>query len=272
MMNEGESPSIPGDSSSFVAQRPLLSGETSSPSQQSPVTSGDPGRRRAELVLSLGELRRRIFDACTAADRSPQDVTLVAITKTFPIEDAATLLDLGVLDLGENRDQDARVKAAELPHAHWHFVGRLQTNKARSVAGYAGAVHSVDRLELAAALAKAVRRHDRAALDVFIQVSLDGDTARGGVVIDEVSALAEAIESDSALVLRGVMAVAPLGVPPRPAFDRLREVSDRLQSRWPRAAAISAGMSTDLEAAIAAGATHVRVGSALLGHRAPIVS
>jgi hypothetical protein len=199
---------------------------------------------------------------------------------------------LGLLDLGESRDQEAAAKVDELasllsatadlpgprdhprprdlPGPRWHFVGRLQSRKARSVARYAHSVHSVDRTELVAGLAGAVGRLERSPLEVFAQVSLDGDPARGGVVIGDLGALVDAIAQREQLRLRGVMAVAPLGADPDEAFGRLAEASALVRSQHPDAVAISAGMSADLEQAIRHGSTHVRVGSALLGRRGEV--
>lgn len=212
-------------------------------------------------------------DAARLAGRDPSSITLIAVTKTFPAIDAATLVELGINDLGESRDQEAKAKAAELDGrgARWHFLGRLQTNKTRSVARYASAVHSVDRGELADALAGAVDRLERAPLPVFVQASIDGDPQRGGVPLAELDALADRIAGHPGLRLLGVMAVAPMGLAPGAAFDVLAEASARLREQHPDAIAISAGMSGDFEQAIVAGSTHVRVGSALLGRRTPEV-
>ncbi|MDT4971137.1 MAG: dependent protein [Pseudonocardiales bacterium] len=241
------------------------------------------GERRAELVGSLGAVRARIANACIAAGRDARAVTLIAVTKTHPARDVATLATLGVLDIGESRDQEASAKVAEVAELRrtgvgerseaelrWHFVGQLQSRKARSVATYAHAVHSVDRPELVEPLAAGVTRAEREGLDVFIQVSLDGDPARGGVLGDDVLALADAVAARSQLRLRGVMAVAPMDADPRAAFADLAGVSARLRAAHPQAVAISAGMSADLEEAIAHGSTHVRVGSALLGRRTQV--
>ena len=228
--------------------------------------------REAELASNLDQVRARIAGACEAAGRSPADITLIAITKTYPVADAATLLGLGVADLGENRATEARDKAAALPDGRWHFVGQLQTNKARVVARFAAAVHSLDRAPLVDALDRAVTGSGRNRLDVFIQVSLDDDPARGGVAAREVGPLAELVAATASLRLRGVMAVAPRDVEPQAAFAHLRDISVALRAEHPTADAISAGMSGDLEAGVTHGATHVRVGSALLGPRPPVVS
>ncbi|MFN2563050.1 MAG: YggS family pyridoxal phosphate-dependent enzyme [Jatrophihabitans sp.] len=240
---------------------------------------GDDERRRAELVTALGAVRARIAAACADAGRDPSSVTLVAVSKTRPASDIATLARIGVTDVGESKDQEARAKIAELAgppyppvELRWHLVGRLQTNKARSVVSYAHAVHSVDRRKLIRALADAAVAESRPTpLDVFVQVSLDGDPDRGGVPAAGVAELADAVAERPQLRLRGVMAVPPLGADPDSAFARLADVSHALRAAHPKADAISAGMSEDLEAAVRHGSTHVRVGSALLGRRSPVV-
>ena len=224
--------------------------------------------RAAQLAAALEALEQRLADACAAAGRSRDEVVLVAVTKTRPASDVEALRDLGVRDVGENRDQEAAAKAAAVPGVRWHFVGAVQTNKARSVASYADVVHSVDRPALVDALDKGARRAERV-LDVLLQVSLDGDPDRGGALPPDVPALAERVAGASALRLTGVMAVAPLGADPAAAFAELARVSERLRADHPQAVAVSAGMSGDLEQAVAHGATHVRVGTALLGRRPP---
>ncbi len=246
--------------------------------------------RRAELAARLSQVRGRIAAACADAGRDPGEITLVAVTKTYPAEDVALLADLGVRDIGENRDQEAAPKAAAVAalgaEVRWHFVGQLQRNKCRSVVGYADVVHSVDSVRLAATLGEAARRHRSRPLDVLVQVSIDGDLARGGALrggdargdegpradvpdrmIDRVAAT---VAGSEALRLAGVMAMAPQTWRPEDAFALLEEEAHRLRASYPTAAVISAGMSGDLEAAIAHGATHVRIGTALLGKRAPL--
>jgi PLP dependent protein len=234
----------------------------------------DPGRRE-ELALRLAEVRGRIAKACEAAGRDVSELTLVAVTKTRPVSDVRLLSELGVTDIGENRDAEAAPKAAEcadlgLENLTWHFIGQLQTNKCASVVRYASVVHSVDRHRLIGALGKAARRAGRV-IECLVEVSLDGDPARGGAVAGEVPALAEALAAEEGLVLGGVMAVAPLSMPPADAFARLRVSAAAVREVRPGATVISAGMSGDLEAAVEAGATHLRIGTALLGDRGPRV-
>jgi PLP dependent protein len=230
--------------------------------------------RRAEIGASLAAVRARIGAACAAAGRAPGEITLIAVTKTFPASDVVALAGLGISDAGENRDQEAAPKAAAVAAAGvsltWHFVGQLQTRKAASVVSYAGVIHSVDRPALVTALG---RRAVAAGREVrcLVQVSLDGAPGRGGAPPDGVPALADAIAAEPGLALGGVMAVAPPGAPPRPAFARLREIAATVTAAHPAATAISAGMSSDLEEAIAEGATHVRIGTALLGGRRAFV-
>jgi len=233
--------------------------------------------RRAELAAGLARVRARIADACAAAGRDRSEVTLVAVTKTYPAGDVVALAGLGVTDVGENRDQEAAPKAAEVAAAgvtpRWHFIGRLQRNKCRSVVRYADVVQSVDSVRLATALAAAAATGRQRPLDVLVQVSIDGAPGRGGALPGSadpdagLDPVAEAVAGAEALRLGGLMAVAPLGWEPERAFARLAEVAQRFRDRYPEATALSAGMSGDLETAIEYGATHVRVGSALLGMR-----
>ena len=222
--------------------------------------------------MRLTAVRQRISVACEAAGRDPADVTLIAVTKTFPASDVRLLNGLGVTDFGENRDAEAAPKAMQCADLDltWHFIGQLQTNKASSVVRYATFVHSVDRLRLIRALGTAARRAQRV-VQCLIEVSVDGDPARGGAVASEVPALAEALMAEPGLVLAGVMAIAPLGMAPRAAFARLLESAALVRALRPAAMVVSAGMSGDLEDAIAAGATHLRIGTALLGDRGPRV-
>jgi PLP dependent protein len=224
--------------------------------------------RGEELAARLAAVRKRISVACQAAGRAADEVTLIAVTKTFPASDVRLLSGLGVRDIGENRDAEAAPKAAQCADLDlvWHFVGQLQTNKCASVVRYATFVDSVDRLRLIRALGAAARRAERV-IECLVEVSLDGDPNRGGAVADEVPGLAGALVAEPGLVLAGVMAIAPLAMEPADAFARLLESAAAVRGVRPAATVISAGMSGDLEAAIAAGATHVRIGTALLGDR-----
>lgn len=238
-------------------------------------------RRRSELVSAVGALRNQITGLCRESGRDPYAVTLIAVTKTYPARDVLTLLRLGIRDIGENKDQEATHKIVELdelraelaepvPAPRWHFVGQIQSRKCRSIARYAHAVHSVDRAAVATRLADGVHEIEREPLEVFIQLSLDGDPARGGVVAEELAALADAVSARSELRLRGLMAVAPLGTGPDQAFGELASAAERLRRDHPEADAISAGMSGDFDAALRHGATHLRIGTALLGRRRPV--
>lgn len=238
-------------------------------------TEPQPDARLAELRERLGAVRLRIDGALAAAGRLADRPQLIVVTKFHPAQDVRRLASLGIADVGENRDQEASEKAAGLHglNLRWHFVGQLQSNKARSVVKYAHAVHSVDRLQLAGALAKAMaaehERTGRAPLECFIQVSLGGaaDGHRGGARPADVPALAGLLAEAEGLRLAGVMAVAPLGADPAAAFEKLALISARLTADHPEATGISAGMSQDLEAAIRFGATHLRIGSDILGPR-----
>ena len=229
--------------------------------------------RAEELVANLEAVRGRIGAACQGAGRSAEEVTVVAITKAWPATDVRILASLGIDHVGENRDQEARAKAeacADLTLT-WHFVGQLQRNKAGSVAHYADVVESVDREPLVDALERAAGRLGRR-VAVCVQVDLDesepgSQAPRGGVRPDALLELADRVAGCEHLDLAGVMAIAPLGLDPRAPFERLAALHERLLLAHPTATMRSAGMSGDLEAAIAAGATHVRLGSALLGPR-----
>ncbi|MGW3622300.1 YggS family pyridoxal phosphate-dependent enzyme [Streptomyces sp. NPDC000880] len=232
--------------------------------------------RRTELADSLTAVEERIASACAAAGRKREEVTLIVVTKTYPASDVRLLHELGVRHVAENRDQDAAPKAAACSDLdlRWHFVGQLQTNKVRSVASYADVVQSVDRLKLVNSLSAAAVRAERE-LGCLIQVALDAESGergeRGGVAPDGIDELAAVIDGAPGLRLDGLMTVAPLAGPyagrQQAAFERLMELSSSLRAGHPAGNMVSAGMSADLEQAVAAGATHVRVGTAVLGVR-----
>jgi len=242
----------------------------SSPTNATPY---DPARYD-EVAARLSEVRERIASACTSVGRSADEVTLTVVTKFFPVSDVHLLADLGVRDVGENRHQEAEAKAracADL-RLQWHFIGSLQSNKAAAVARYADVVESVDRSKLLPGLSRGAHQRD-ATIDCLVQVNLDvgagAGTARGGAAPAGVLPLAEQVAAAEGLRLRGVMAVAPLDEDPRPAFERLARLADEVRRVDPAATWVSAGMSGDLEAAVTTGATHVRIGSAVLGPRPP---
>ncbi|MDX6254517.1 MAG: dependent protein [Frankiales bacterium] len=233
--------------------------------------------RHAELAGNLAVVRARIEAACRAAGRAVDEVTLVAVTKAHPVSDVEALASLGVTHLAENRIQEAADKraTASVDGVVWHFVGQVQTNKARSVASFADVVESVDRPRLVHALSAATAQAGRS-LDVLVQVALGEAESRGGVALDggyrALLELCAVAEEAPALRLTGLMAIAPLGVDPGAAFARLAAAAQVVRAEHPGATVISAGMSGDLEAAVEHGSTHVRVGTALLGVRfAPVV-
>lgn len=234
--------------------------------------------RRDEIAANLEAVEERILRACDAADRNREDVQLVVITKTYPAGDIEILHDLGVTDVGENRHPEAGRKKEELGDVGldlvWHFVGGLQSNKAAAVAAYSDVVHSVDRAKLLSGLSKGAKESGRS-VACLLQVNLDPPSAedtsgRAGAHPSDVTELARAVEATEALDLRGVMGVAPLGGDPVAAFATLAEVAGTLRETYPLCRLISAGMSDDLEQAVAAGATHVRVGRSVLGERPPL--
>ncbi|GAA2070562.1 YggS family pyridoxal phosphate-dependent enzyme [Aeromicrobium halocynthiae] len=224
--------------------------------------------RREELAERLAVVEERIDAACAAAGRPREDVTLVVVTKTYPASDVELLAGLGVSDVGENRHPEAGDKAEEVrADLRWHFVGGLQTNKAGAVSRYADVVQSLDRVKLARSLSRGAQAAGRE-VGVMIQVDFDGtDPGRAGTAPDDVSALADVAAELPGLRLDGLMTVAPLGVDPRPVFDRLAGLAERVRADHPGARALSAGMSEDFEDAVAAGATHLRIGRAVLGER-----
>ncbi|MFC3576350.1 YggS family pyridoxal phosphate-dependent enzyme [Streptomyces yaanensis] len=233
--------------------------------------------RKSQLAANLAKVEERIAAACRAAGRKREEVTLIVVTKTYPADDVRILSELGVRHVAENRDQDAAPKAAacsDLPLT-WHFVGQLQTNKVRSVVGYAGVVQSVDRSRLVTSLSKEAVRAGRE-VGCLLQVALDagasGRGERGGVAPEGIEELGDLVANAPGLRLDGLMTVAPLtgeyAGRQQAAFERLMDLSTDLRRAHPAATMVSAGMSADLEQAVAAGATHVRVGSAVLGVRA----
>jgi len=219
--------------------------------------------RKLEIQENLQIVNSRIGLAAKTCGRDPSEITLIVVTKTFPTSDIEALYQLGIRNFGENRDQEGSVKSPELPDdCIWHFQGQIQSNKLKSIANWADVVHSIDDLSHASKLSSLVDQKD-----IFIQVSLDDQPNRGGVDPENLEEFVSGILAFKNLNLRGAMAVAPLGQEPGAAFARLKELSNQLQKFHPKADEISAGMSNDFESAIAHGATHIRIGSQILGVR-----
>ncbi|MEH3034194.1 MAG: YggS family pyridoxal phosphate-dependent enzyme [Aeromicrobium erythreum] len=231
--------------------------------------------REDELRRNLAEVEDRVATACAAAGRSRDELTLVVVTKTYPASDVALLAGLGVRDVGENRHPEAGDKLTELADLvdvppRMHFLGGLQTNKAGAVTRYADVVHSVDRAKLARSLSRGAEAAERE-VGCLVQVDFDlGDPGRSGVAPAGVRELADLVAELPGLRLDGLMTVAPLDVPPRPVFDDLVALAGRVREDHPDAVVVSAGMSGDFEDAIAAGATHLRIGRSILGERPPL--
>lgn len=222
------------------------------------------------LASRLAEVDARIADAAHAAGRDAAGITRIVVTKFHPPSLISALYDLGVRDIGENRQQELTAKSSAvgaLPGLRWHYIGQAQTNKAGAIRAVAAAVHSVDRDRLADALDAAADAEHARALDVLAQVNLTDDPHRGGVAPSGLEHLVEHVAACATLRLRGVMAVAALGVPPAASFARLANCARRVRAIVPDADWISAGMTADFPDAIAAGATHLRIGSAITGPR-----
>lgn len=244
-----------------------------------------PPEREAQLRDALASVRARLERAATAAGREVDDIELLPVTKFFPAQDVAALYRLGCTAFAESRDQEAAAKVTDVGRligggsVRWHMVGRIQRNKARSVAGWAYAAHSVDSAKVIAALDRSAlealeERRRAEPLRVYLQVSLDGDESRGGVDVDaqeRIDELCAAVDTARGLEFVGLMAIPPLGSDAGEAFARLKRERDRLQQHFPQRLGLSAGMSGDLEAAVEHGSTCVRVGTALLGSR-PLTS
>lgn len=208
--------------------------------------------RKAQLAENLAAVKASI----------PNDVHLIVVTKTFPLSDAQLLHELGVSEFGENRDQEGKAKAPFVP-GKWHFQGQLQSNKLKSIANWADVIQTIDSLRYVELLSKASEKN----LEIFIQVSLDGEEHRGGALPDQLNQIADSILASSNLKLQGLMAVAPLGEQPDSAFERLAKIHQNFVTAYPNAPFLSSGMSSDYLSAIAHGATHIRVGSSILGSR-----
>jgi len=219
--------------------------------------------RKAEISRNLQEVKERINGAAKSVNRDPNEIQLIVVTKTFPISDIEILRDLGVSNFGENRDQEAGPKAQTIP-AIWHFQGQIQSNKIKSICEWADVIHSISSEKEILKFAQSARKHQ-----VFLQVSLDGQVGRGGASPADLAQLADLVNESNNLDLMGLMAVAPLGVEPDKAFTDLAQINQGFAGQFPNSKFLSAGMSGDFEAAIKNGATHIRVGSSILGSRSP---
>ena len=219
--------------------------------------------RKAEIAQSLQEVKERIQSAAASVNRNPNEISLIVVTKTFPISDIEILRDLGEANFGENRDQEAGPKAQAIP-ATWHFQGQIQSNKIKSICAWADVIHSISSEKEILKFAQSPRRHQ-----VFLQVSLDGQEGRGGASPSDLAQIADLVNQSNNLELLGLMAVAPLGVEPDKAFADLAHINQGFVGQFPNSKYLSAGMSGDFETAIKYGATHIRVGSSILGSRSP---
>ena len=219
--------------------------------------------RKAEITRNLQEVKERINLAAQSIKRDPAEIELIVVTKTFPISDIEILRDLGELNFGENRDQEAGPKAQAIP-ATWHFQGQIQSNKIKSICEWADVIHSISSEKEILKFAQSARKHQ-----LFLQVSLDGQEGRGGASRSDLAQLADLVNESNNLELLGLMAVAPLGTEPEKAFADLAQINQGFKSQFPNSKYLSAGMSGDFEAAIKFGATHIRVGSSILGSRSP---
>ena len=219
-------------------------------------------KRHDEIEIHLREVRERIVAAAYASRRNPSEITLIAVTKTFPINDIVILKDLGIKDFGENRDGDAAPKARAVSGT-WHFQGQIQSNKLKSICAWAHVLHSLDNARHFEIIEKTAVHP----LQIFLQVNLDANPTRGGVSFDSLFRLGEVVEKNSTHTLAGLMAVAPLGIDAEMSFSQLAAIRIAFLKEFPKARALSAGMSGDFEIAIAHGATHLRIGSSILGSR-----
>jgi pyridoxal phosphate enzyme (YggS family) len=223
--------------------------------------------RKEELSRNLELIQRRISEAARRVGRLADDVTLIVVTKTYPATDVEILHELGVRNFAENRDREGREKSAIVP-AIWHFQGQVQSNKISSIVSWADVVHSLDNPRHLRLISAAIPKSK--VLSIFIQVSLDSEPGRGGVAPEDLSGLAELVLAEPFLRLEGLMAVAPLGEDPESAFGRLAQIHSDFRRQFLSSPSLSAGMSGDFERAIEGGATHVRIGSSILGYRAQV--
>lgn len=224
--------------------------------------------RKEEIAHNLALVREKIQASAQAASRNLNEIELIAVTKTFPASDARILHELGIRDFGENRDSEGAAKSQDV-QGRWHFQGQIQGNKLKSITKWANFIHSLDSHDHLEKIASLCKERQGEPLGIFIQVSLDGAHGRGGVPAQELTKLADSVISTTGIQLMGLMAVAPLGVEPDKAFTELAVIHGAFSANFPTSTALSAGMSGDYESAISHGATHIRVGSSILGSRTP---
>jgi len=217
------------------------------------------------LAESVASVKARVAQAATSVGRTADEVTLIAVTKTYPVSDAQILATLGLTHFGENRDSEGVEKAAVV-EGTWHFQGQIQSKKLKSIASWASVIHSLDNLEHLEKLSK-VLENSQKVINVFIQLSLDGDSSRGGVIAPSLAPLAEFASSDANMNLLGLMCVPPVEAEVEKAFQAIGLAHQSFISDFPDSSFLSAGMSSDFETAIKYGATHIRVGSEILGQR-----
>ena len=222
--------------------------------------------RTSEITANLNDVKAKIASAALKAGRDADEITLIVVTKTFPVSDLEILYSLGVREFGENRDQEAVEKVAKLPsNINWNFQGGIQSNKLKSISTWAGCIHSVDKLKYAQIISE---QNTGKPKEIFIQVSLDQPPeSRGGVDPTKLLDLASQITKLPGISLKGLMAVAPLDLPEEQAFLKLKEIQADFVAVFKDAKYLSAGMSGDYEMAISYGATHLRIGSSILGNR-----
>ena len=228
--------------------------------------------RSTEIFQNLTIVREQVERAATVAGRNPSSVKLIVVTKNFPASDIQVLYDLGVREFGENRDQEGALKSTQLPgDINWHFQGQIQSRKIRSISSWAGAVHSLDSLDHARkfdAMARTATKSENKVRDFFVQINAEPSRRdRGGVIVAEIEDFIHTLFGETQIAPRGLMTVAPLNMSPEEAFGQLRELRDGFVGKYPSLTQLSMGMSGDFEAAILCGATHIRVGSSILGSR-----
>lgn len=222
--------------------------------------------RKVEIRNNLESVKERIAVAAQKAQRDLAEITLVVVTKTFEVGDLEILYELGEREFGENRDQEASKKAEQLPDdINWHFQGQIQSNKLKSICKWADFIHSVDQIKYAQIISDQCQTKPKS---IFLQVSLDTPVeSRGGVDPVKLENLALDISELPGVVIAGLMAVAPMNNEGVEAFKRVQMIHGNFKHRFAQAKLLSAGMSGDFETAVLYGATHLRIGSSILGNR-----